>query len=545
MTTLVLGPVLRYVDDTSATVWVETDRDCLVEILGSTAHTFHAGGHHFALVRIRGLEPGTTRPYEVRLDGEKVWPLPHDPRPPCQISTVPTGPESSLRLLFGSCRFGASEDPKQDAALGPDALADFVDELTSGSHTRWPDAMLLLGDQVYADETTPQVRRDLARKRDLNEPPGHEVADFEEYTLLYRHAWREPYLRWLLSTVPSMMIFDDHDVRDDWNTSGAWRAQMAREPWWRERLLGGLASYWIYQHIGNLDPDTLDRDETFQHVLEQGRDGDALPILRELAAAADDEHDAMHDVRWSYRRDLGPARLLVLDTRGGRVLDTGRRSMLSDVDFDWAEQELQTTPEHVVVGSSLPWLLPTGIHHLQEWDEAIAARGGRLGRLGEKIRQELDLEHWAAFRGSFDRFTDLLRRTARRTDPPATITVLSGDVHHSYLADPDCGGARCRVTQVVSSPLHNETPLAFTPALRLAWTDPIIAVLRRVARWAGVRALPVHWRKSAGPYFGNAVGLLDLDRESASVALRVVDHSTGRLTRGTRRRLSSTRTPTS
>ncbi|MGW1633884.1 hypothetical protein, partial [Streptomyces anthocyanicus] len=29
-------------------------------------------------------------------------------------------------------------------------------------------------------------------------------------------------VRWLLSTVPSCMIFDDHDVIDDWNTSAAW-----------------------------------------------------------------------------------------------------------------------------------------------------------------------------------------------------------------------------------------------------------------------------------------------------------------------------------
>ena len=31
---LVLGPMLRYAGETQATVWVETDRECLVEILG-------------------------------------------------------------------------------------------------------------------------------------------------------------------------------------------------------------------------------------------------------------------------------------------------------------------------------------------------------------------------------------------------------------------------------------------------------------------------------------------------------------------------------
>ena len=50
------------------------------------------------------------------------------------------------------------------------------------------------------------------------------MADFEEYTRLYREAWADPVVRWVLSTVPVSMIFDDHDVRDDWNTSAAWVA---------------------------------------------------------------------------------------------------------------------------------------------------------------------------------------------------------------------------------------------------------------------------------------------------------------------------------
>ena len=48
---------------------------------------------------------------------------------------------------------------------------------------------------------------------------GDELKDYEEYAHLYRLAWSDPANRWLLSTLPSAMIFDDHDIRDDWNTS--------------------------------------------------------------------------------------------------------------------------------------------------------------------------------------------------------------------------------------------------------------------------------------------------------------------------------------
>ena len=69
MPELVLGPVLRYVDATEATVWVETDAACEVEILGCTERTFHVAGHHYAIVHVTGLEENKAHPYEVALDG--------------------------------------------------------------------------------------------------------------------------------------------------------------------------------------------------------------------------------------------------------------------------------------------------------------------------------------------------------------------------------------------------------------------------------------------------------------------------------------------
>ena len=55
---LVLGPLLRYVGETEATIWVETDRACEVKILGRQARTFEVSGHHYALVVIGDLQPG-------------------------------------------------------------------------------------------------------------------------------------------------------------------------------------------------------------------------------------------------------------------------------------------------------------------------------------------------------------------------------------------------------------------------------------------------------------------------------------------------------
>ena len=104
--------MLRYVDHGEATIWVETDRACVVTIdagpLSASSATWAVHGHHYALLQLSGLGEGTVTPYEVRLDDTLVWPEPDSPYPPSVIRTLT--PASSLRLVFGSCRRWAPYD---------------------------------------------------------------------------------------------------------------------------------------------------------------------------------------------------------------------------------------------------------------------------------------------------------------------------------------------------------------------------------------------------------------------------------------------------
>ena len=114
----------------------------------------------------------------------------------------------------------------------------------------------MLGDQVYADEVSPATRAFIeTRARPDPSRPASVVLDFEEYTQLYHESWSDPEIRWLLSTVSTMMIFDDHDVHDDWNISQAWLEEARTHEWWNEHIMGALSSYWVYQHLGNLSPE--------------------------------------------------------------------------------------------------------------------------------------------------------------------------------------------------------------------------------------------------------------------------------------------------
>src|SRR3712207_3207486 len=119
MPALVLGPVLRYVDETEATVWVETDAPCTVAILGHEQRTFHVHGHHYALVHVDGLEPGSVNEYEVHLDGERHWPEEAPEGFPPSVIRTPSQ-EHPARIAFGSCRVAAPHEPPYALAKDDD-----------------------------------------------------------------------------------------------------------------------------------------------------------------------------------------------------------------------------------------------------------------------------------------------------------------------------------------------------------------------------------------------------------------------------------------
>ncbi len=533
MPNLILGPLLRYTGESDATVWVETDGPCEVEVVaGGSSHrarTFHVEGHYYALVRVVDLEPGTYYEYSVVLDGERRWPEADAGFPPSFIRTIDPG--RPFRLAFGSCRITLPQKPpytlnkdQDKRGRGADALYELAETIRHElppETDAWPDALLLLGDQVYADEVSLGTLEFIRSRRNPKDGPGETVANFEEYTHLYYDSWGEPEIRWILSTVPSAMIFDDHDVHDDWNTSQVWVEKMRATPWWEERITGGFMSYWIYQHLGNLSPRELDNDETYRKVCEAE---DAGPLLRRFARDADREAPGK---RWSYYRDFGKVRLLVADTRAGRMLAEEYRSIIGDEEWLWIENHASGNFDHLLIGTSLPFLVPPALHHAETWNEALCggAWGTLAAKLGEILRQAVDLEHWSAFGRSFEKLVALLRTVGSGradADPPASIIVLSGDVHHGYLAEADLGADEVQsvVYQAVCSPMRNTLGRAERLAMRFGWSRPGNAFWRTLARLAGARETDITWRLlHEEPWFENHIGTLELRGREASLKI--------------------------
>ncbi|HVE19832.1 MAG TPA: hypothetical protein VNB52_12130, partial [Ilumatobacteraceae bacterium] len=286
-------------------------------------------------------------------------------------------------------------------------------------------------------------------------------------------------------------------------------------------VIGGLMTYWLYQHLGNLSPEAV-KSEGVLEALLQVEDGEQL--LRDWAMQAEEFTPVAGTYRFSVVRDLGRVRLVLIDSRNVRVLQPKHRRMVDDEEWRWVVEACQADVDHLLIGTSLPGFVSSGLHDFQAWSEAICdgAWGWPGRKFGEWIRVKADMEDWSAFRASFNALVALLGQlgASSRADAPATISVLSGDIHFSYASEilfpwP----MKSRVHQLVSSPIRNALRPPESTAMRLA-KSRIAAILGRVLRRGAGRKPPsLSWQVDVGPIFANSLGEITFQNRSARLCI--------------------------
>ena len=152
----------------------------------------------------------------------------------------------------------------------------------------------------------------------------------------------------------------------------------AREAWWDERIVGGFMSTGSTSTSATSSPGPRRRRALRAGAGGRGRRaGPARVRVRADREAA--------GTRWSYCRDFGRTRLVVIDSRAGRVLDPPDERSMSTRGVGAGSR---STPagdfDHLLIGTSLPFLLAPGLHHLEAWNEAVCdgAWGALAARLG-------------------------------------------------------------------------------------------------------------------------------------------------------------------
>ena len=203
MPEVLVGPMLRFIGESDATVWVETDAPCEVEVLGAKSPTFTVAGHHYALVAIEGLEPGAAHPVRgparrrMRLaaGGIRHAPIRASDRSP---------PTADLRLLFGSCRFGAAGRPSFQRWWHPRSRHRRSAHLRA-AHAAPADRALARRWSCSATSSTPTSRRrpraSIARPRTSTRRAAASSSRTSRSTRsALPRIWTDPDVRWLLST---------------------------------------------------------------------------------------------------------------------------------------------------------------------------------------------------------------------------------------------------------------------------------------------------------------------------------------------------------
>jgi len=263
-----------------------------------------------------------------------------------------------------------------------------------------------------------------------------------------------------LAHIPVYMIFDDHDITDDWNLTRGWEEAASSHPFSRSIIGNTLLGYWLCQGWGNA-PEKFPQD--WQQRLElnaldnQGRDRNELIT------------DLFEFANWGYVLETHP-KMVVLDTRTQRWWSESSAIKPSGL-MDWeALSELQQSligEESVLLISPAPIF---GMKLIETVQKVFTYFGHAL---------MVDAENWMAHRGS----ANVILNIFSHPKTPQNFVILSGDVHYSFMYDikirfrknsPD-------IWQITCSGIKNEFP------------ERLITLFDKLNRWLYGSRSPLNW----------------------------------------------------
>jgi len=427
-------------------------------------------------------------------------------------STLPSFviPEQHTNILQASCRkphavVDEIEEGKDDSHRDQIVHLLSVVEKREGSLTR-PSQLFLTGDQIYADDVAPEVLEHLhiiARVLELKQgvvPKGinpksiksrakalckkdgftsgskdSHLITLSEFIAMYffsfgssltcksfanpslkRFQENTQSVRKLLANISTYMIFDDHEVTDDWNLSKDNFKSLKESATGRVVLTNALVSYFIFQHWGNQphQPELLKQIQLYLDEPEKSLE----PTFKLLA------NKFQH---WGYVLNQNPP-VIVLDTRTQREFDKSGIWLIRSRGIEAIKKKLALLPanENLVVVSPTPIL---GFKAVERVQLKIA-------------RYYTDKEPWVANRKAYQS----IKRSFLALKGLKNVFTLSGDVHYAFVRRElnikqmhQRNPSSYNLWQLCSSASHNQ-PTGDSIGLSIAdWLDEKLSVFSR------------------------------------------------------------------
>ncbi|MGI8792762.1 MAG: hypothetical protein ACR2H3_06260 [Acidimicrobiales bacterium] len=334
---------------------------------------------------------------------------------------------------------------------------------------------------------------------------------------LARYAGVTPLVAQVLANTPTYMIFDDHEVADDWNLNGRWATRVYNNRvWGRFVIRNALLAYTLMQGWGN-DLAQFGTDKPGKKVL------DAIPTAVAGAATPHTDLDILlgfdkptntqpKRIVFNYALQTESYQVVVLDTRTHRAINNSTLdapSLIDNLDEQLPEKPATATQQVLVGISPVPVFGPVVIEQMgqplaqlaidnlhahtigevpgfTEGDDADPQRMAGCGPRGERGAEKYDREGWSANEQGFEA---LIARLASYR----SVVILSGDVHYASTTtldywtkgEPD----PARLVQCIASPAKN------------VFKDVVDQIIRKVGNLQRAEEVPMErlaWKAGIG-----------------------------------------------
>lgn len=200
--------------------------------------------------------------------------------------------------------------------------------------------------------------------------PTLRIKGSEEFNRIHRLEWCYqdlPKIRRILANIPTYMVFDDHEVTDDWNITYRWQKLTRGNSLGRGVTRNALAAFTLFQWWGN-DPRTLRNNSLASQVLDKiaalfanatpetpGPDSDAVTQIEkwfDLTLLPDTPVAPTNTIStpdapatrmtWNFRYDGPSFEVLALDSRTWRGAEIDANALLKEPFYDDASATLMT-----------------------------------------------------------------------------------------------------------------------------------------------------------------------------------------------------------
>lgn len=394
-------------------------------------------------------------------------------------------PQIATNTVLSSIFFGAKKKPVFTSVNAQNHLIGSAEII----------AMYLL---VWSDTLWADINID----KDGIPPKYHAIFD-KEHETLNGFVKQLPQVRRALAHIPTYMIFDDHDVTDDWNLTRGWEQEVYGNPLSKRMIGNALIGYLLCQGWGNAPKKVAPLIAKVQESMGESGLNSHDEIIDDLL-----DFD-----QWHYRLDTTPP-IEVLDTRTQRWRSESNMNKPSGL-MDWEAlcdfQHSIIGKESVIVVSAAPIY---GVKVIEAIQKVFTFFGKAL---------TVDAENWMAHKGT----ANVILNIFRHYKTPPDFIILSGDVHYSFVYDVRLRFRRNspHITQFTCSGLKN----AFPDGL-IKWLDRLNRVLYRskspLNLFTRRRNMSVKAREPSlgyGELFnGCAIGVLKISQKNTDVQCKAL-----------------------